>query len=92
MPTLYLGKDGLRVCPGGNFGLVCAKSVHSVQLTAWTYSRTPCVLSFFPFQQAMELRLRMFLFCEGCCVPEGLYNCPIAPLSLMGAALGSVTG
>lgn len=67
MPTLYVGKDGLRVCSGDTFGLVCAESVHSVHLTAWTYSRTPCVLSFFPFQQAMELRLKTALFCEGCC-------------------------
>lgn len=74
MPTLYLGKAGLRVCPGGSFGPVCAKSVHSVSLPAWTYSRTPCVLSFFSLQKATELRLKTALFSEGCCGITG-YSC-----------------
>lgn len=104
MPTLFLVKAGLRVCPGVNFGPVSAKSVHSVSLTAWTHGRTPCVLGVFPFQKAVELRLKTALFCEGCCgitdysylemggycVPEGLHSCPIAPLSLRDAVLGSV--
>lgn len=34
MPSLYLGKAELIVCPGGTFGPVCAKSVHSVNVTA----------------------------------------------------------
>lgn len=74
VPTLYLGKAGLRVCPGGTFGSVCAKSVHGVSLTAWTYSRTPHILSFFPFQKAVELRLKVDLFCEGCCEIT-VYSC-----------------
>lgn len=106
MPTQFFVKAGLRVCPGGNFGPVGTKSVHSVSLSIWTYGRTPCLLRVFPFQKAVELRLKTALFYEGCCgitdysclemdgyrAPEGLHSRPIAPLSLRGAVLGSVTG
>lgn len=55
MPTLYLGKAGLRVCPGGTFGSVCAKSVHGVSLTAWTYSRTHTSSVSFPSRRPRSL-------------------------------------